>query len=211
MPKYSSTSDVAVGGNKFLKANDDGWFHMFVTASREGGVKHNGSPLDNAMFQITCEVLAATKEDCIGKTWDTTVYYPKPGSKDGGAFQGKIVDRFLLAMAVYKLKQLLDSQDRDFDADKDLVGRQFIVKLKTDKGSDDKEYIGVDGAHIYHPDDPAVADQPKNADYLKPAVLPAARRLTDDEKKQLVEMGKAKAKPPGPESVAAGGKSVASI
>jgi hypothetical protein len=108
---------------------------------------------------------------------------PKLDSKDGGKFTKKIIDRFLRATSLFTDEQLEDTANElDFDSN-DLVGRQFLVKLATEDGTDNKKYLKISFSDIFHPDDPEVKDQPKNAEYLKPSFFPPEWRRDPSAKK----------------------------
>lgn len=195
--KWNPGGDTSQGGGKFLREGDDGWHHVVITAAREGAVKSDGNPINNAMAQIECEVIASTVPTAVGKAWENTFFQPKLNGKDGGAFTKKVFDRFLMATSMATQEQL-DNPESELDINMEsMVGRQFIVKLATEDGDNNKKYLRIAYADIFHVDDPAVKDQPKNEQYLKPDFFPPEWRW-DPAKKAAAAAPKAPTPPAKP-------------
>lgn len=170
---WNPGGDTSVGGGKFLAKGDDGFYHFVIIGAREGGLSYDQKPLDNAAFQLECEVVGGTVDANVGKSWELTAFWPKPSDKNEGAHAKKLIDRTLLATSM-ATKAELENPENALDINTDLfVGRQFIAKLVTEPSFNDpnKLYIKLSFTDIYHVDDPAVKDQPKNAEYLKPSLF----------------------------------------
>jgi len=148
------TGDDFSGGGSFLR--DPGTYHVCVVDVDENPSKRDGSLIDNAAFRIHLEVLAGTVGGQEGKSTDVIFFYPKVQSKNEGAFARKLMDRYFLAVG------LVTEADKAKELEIDLQmakGRHFIVKLEHD---DEQKYLRVAFADIFHVDDPAVKEVPKN-------------------------------------------------
>lgn len=143
------------GGSSFLR--DPGTYHVCVVDIDENPSKRDGSLIDNAAFRAYLEVLSGTVGGQEGKSCDIIFFYPKVQSKNEGAFARKLMDRFFLAVG------LVTEADKGKQLDINLQeakGRHFIVKLEHD---DEQKYLRVAYSDIFHVDDPAVKEVPKNA------------------------------------------------
>jgi hypothetical protein len=152
--KHQTGDDFSTGGT-FLR--EPGTYHVCVTELDENPAKRDGSLIDNAAFRVYFEVLTGTVKGQEEKTGDIIFFYPKLQSKNEGAFARKKIDRFLLSVG------LVSEADKSKDLEVDLrqaIGRHFIVKLEHD---DEQKFLQVAFADIFHVDDPAVKDIPKNA------------------------------------------------
>ena len=152
MPITHETGSDFDAGGKFLSA--EGWYHLVVTSATDTPTKRDGTIISGAAFRVDCTVAAGTSPNCQDKQCDITFFAPKASSKDGGEFSRKVIDRAFLAMNA--IDPTGKNKTVSIEAT-DLVGQQFIAKF-----SKDDKYLSLDGANIYHVDDPEVKDQPKN-------------------------------------------------
>lgn len=164
---WDTGSDTS-SGNLWL--DQDGWYHLAVEAASEYPTKNDGTLIDNALFRLDCRALAGTAPKCEDKNCDITLYAPSSTHKDGGEFAHKKIDRTLIALNV------IDPQDRNKRVEIDVSkfeGQQFLVKLSKREGY---RRLDLDGANIYHVDDPEATHVPRNAKALK-LIPPEHRRI----------------------------------
>lgn len=159
------TGDDFDAGSRFLSL--PGCYHMIVTYVRDPAATKDGAPIAGGLFSVGLAVLAGGDGNQRNKTLDLTFFEPSIDAKDGGKFQRKKIDRFLLAMS------LVDEQAKDKDIDINLgvcAGRQLCVKLESrpykDKQGREKEGLDIHFSDIYHVDDPEVATWTKCAKSL---------------------------------------------
>lgn len=138
----------------FLK--EPGWYHLCVTEMDETPINRQGQLIDNAAFRVHFEALAGTVGGQEGKAGELTFFHPRPTSKDGGKFARKKIDRFLLAVGL--IDENVKGKAVDIDVQQ-AVGRHFVAKLEANEHG----YLELAFTEVYHPDDPAVAHQPKDA------------------------------------------------
>ena len=146
------------GGGKFLA--EPGTYHMVILEMTETPTKRDGTLIQNAAFRATMSVLAGTVEGQDEKIYEATWFHPNSGSKDGGAFDTKKIDRFLLSTG------LIEDGDKEADVELDLskaIGRQVIIRLE----KRDEKYLQMQGADIFHVDDPDAKSCPKKESALK--------------------------------------------
>jgi hypothetical protein len=175
--KYKTGGDFDTGGG-FLKA--PGTFHFCITGVEENptkkGKQNEGQLIDNAAFRVDLEVLAGTADGCVGKTCDIVFFHPKPSDKNEGAFAKKKIDRFLLAVNLVKE----EDKEKELDIDLNLAtGSQLVAKMEL---NEDGKHVGLAFADIFHVDDPAVAQVPKDAEALQ-LIAPSKRRIGSQPKK----------------------------
>lgn len=166
MVKWRTGSDHSAG-SKYL--DQPGTYHMIVMGIDENPTKRDGGLIDNAFFRASLTVLAGTVDGQKDKTVDLLFFYPKEGSKDGGAFATKQIDRFFIATG------LIQEGQTDTDVDLNLqkaCGRQIVAKLELDQ---DGKHLRLSYADVWHVDDPACKAIPKNEESLR--LLPTSQRL----------------------------------
>lgn len=149
-----------------------GWFHLVITNFEYPALDQNGQIMDWALFRVTCEVLASDPEGLDGKPVSLTVSAPKPSARDGGKFQRKVADRFLLATSVVDPSQ--KNAKVSIDPER-MTGRQFITRLKlAEKEGKVTTYLEFAGSEIYHVDDPAVKSAPRSSQAID--MIPSSLR-----------------------------------
>ncbi len=149
---YESGGDVSTG--KYL--DQPGFYHFVITEAREIAQKRDGSVINGMLCQFECQVLESSVAGQEGKEWSVCIKAPRADMKDGGEFTRKIADRWWLALNALTRVQIEQKARVSINVES-LRGRQFVAKLK----SADK-YMDLDGADVYHVDDPAVKDQKKS-------------------------------------------------
>jgi hypothetical protein len=167
---YEVGEDLSAGGTRL---SDPGCYHMIVTEIRVPGANKDGKPIPNSRFTVACAVGDGTVPNRKGKTVDLNFFEPSLSAKDGGAFQRKKSDRFLLSIGLLKEADLGKQVRVPI---KQAVGRQFCVKLEAAKDKQGKEtgYLDISFADIFHVDDPEVATWPKDTAML--AHIPRSQR-----------------------------------
>ena len=177
--KHETGGDLSNSG-KWIE--QEGWYHFGVIAATETPTKRDGSIIAGALGKIDVEALESTAKSEIGKGMDITLWPPEARHKDGGDFARKCLDRYWLALNL-ATRQQLEAKGTALEIDLAKArGAQFIAKLV--KSSDGK-FMQVDGANIFHVDDPAVKDQPKNVKAL--AIIPPAHRWAGEQSKPASE------------------------
>ena len=151
--EYEGGGDVSNGG-KYL--DQDGYYHFVITEAREVAQKRDGSVIAGMLCQFECQVLASSVPGQEEKEWSVCIRAPRADMKDGGEFSRKLADRWWLALNAMTRVQIEQKARVSINVEQ-LRGRQFIAKLKKSE-----KYMDLDGADVYHVDDPAVKDQPKN-------------------------------------------------
>lgn len=142
----------------------EGKYHILVTAVIEEPTKENGELIDAIQLEGICE--GGTDPSQAKKSLQIK-FFNGTSDKDGGAFAAK--KQLRLADACNLLKPAKPGQEVEVDWKK-AAGSQIIVYLK----KSDKGYMELDRLHVYHIDDPEVADVPKNMQAVK--LIPAANR-----------------------------------
>lgn len=142
----------------------DGKYHILVTAVHEEPTKESGELIDGIQLEGTCE--GGTEPSQVKKSIKMTLFNGA-NDRDGGVFATK--KQLRLADACNCLKPTKPGQDVEVDWSK-AAGAQIIIYLK----KSEKGYMEMDRLHVYHIDDPEVADVPKNAKTL--ALIPPAKR-----------------------------------
>jgi hypothetical protein len=154
--------------------DDGGWwdqsgtYHVLINDISE--TDKDGKLMDG--FRVSGEVVAGTNESQIGKQANFTLFNGKMSHKDGGNFARKRQAKFFVAAGILgpeDIPAIEARKIRGINLQKG-VGSQIIVTVE--KGD---KYMDVKGTSIYHVDDLAAKDCPKNEKVL--ALLPADRRL----------------------------------
>lgn len=170
---YESGGDLSTGG-KFLR--DEGTYHFFIVAVDERPTKRNGDLINNAAFRVSLEVLKGTAEGQKGKLADILFFNPTISATSDGSFAKKKLDLFFLATAMRSESELSEKGRKQEIELADLVGRQFVAKFHIEKDDNGKDQIGLCFADMWHVDDSAVANIPKDADALA-MIDPKLRRI----------------------------------
>jgi len=169
MATYKKPASMAV--STFL--DKPGWFHFLVNLIDEQPTKRDGGAIDGIRVECTC--LGGTEASQEKRSFDPVLFNPSENHKDGGEFATRVHLR-LADACCFPLPAAGEEVDIDWSKAK---GSQIVALVKLSKGQDGKERLEIDGAHIYHVDDPDVKEIPKNQKML--ALLPASkRRLSKD-------------------------------
>lgn len=152
------------GGGNYLR--EPGTYHLCITEIKDEAIGQSSG------LKVTAEVMAGTVPDQKGKTVTLTFWHPKLNSKDQGAFSRKRQARLLVAANVLKQEQL--GQRVSIDLNK-AVGQQVIATLDYDSKDEEKKYLELNYADIFHIDDPDAAKFPRDDAAI--AMIPKANRL----------------------------------
>lgn len=147
----------------------EGQYHLLVNLVDEQPLSKDNAALDGIGLEASC--IGGNEPSQVKRTFRQTLFNPSENHRDGGEFATRVHLRLADACG------LLGNADADEEVEIDwskAKGAQIVVYLKTEIGKDKKERLQIDGAHIYHVDDPEVAHVPKNEQMLK--LLPAAMR-----------------------------------
>lgn len=140
--------------------NADGWFHVLVTKVETQPTKEDGSPINAKKFGF--RVLAGTEPSQKGALHNEFINNPSMSHKDGGEFARKTNARAAIAMNCLQ-PGAQGKVQVDWNR---ALGQTLVVKVAKNKNDD---YLGVDGAHYYHVNDPAVAEIPKDMSVVQAA------------------------------------------
>lgn len=166
MATYKRPGSLAV--TQFM--DKPGWSHFLVNEIDEQPTKQGGESLDGIKLDLTC--VGGADETQVKKAFMPLLFNPSESHRDGGEFATKVHLR--LADACCLLGNTAAGEEVDIDWSK-ARGRQIIALLKLGKANDAGERrLEIDGAHIYHVDDPEVSHVPKNNATL--TLLPAGLR-----------------------------------
>lgn len=152
-----SESTESSGGN-YCKL--PGKYHFVITGMTPNPSKKNGEPMMNCL-QVDMEIIGGTVPSEIGKTFEANFWKGKDTDKDQGEMANLKLTRLSLALGgqhVPRGKGAIDVANAK--------GRQIVMELAMRVGTDKKERCDVNYANIWHIDDPAVRDVPKDADFI---------------------------------------------
>lgn len=171
MATYKKPGSLAV--TQFI--DKPGQFHFLVNNIDEAPTKQDGSSIDAIKLDLT--VQGGTDETQIKKAFSPLLFNPSESHRDGGEFSTKVHLR--LADACGLLPKAEADEEVEIDWSK-ARGRQIIAFVKFGKKKEGEEpRLEIDGAHIYHVDDPEAKHVPTNKAVL--ALLPASlRRISTD-------------------------------
>lgn len=170
MATYKKPSNMGV--LQFI--DQPGWYHLLVNNINEEPQKNNGEVMDAIRVETVCQ--AGTNPEQAKKSFSPLLFNPSEGDSDGGEFKSKIHLR--LADALCLLPPASAGEEVEIDWQK-AKGRQFIALAKWGKERNGEKFMEIDGAHIYHVDDPDVAKVPKNMQAVN--LMPASmRRISTD-------------------------------
>jgi len=170
--QYKAPGSYETGGDWIT---EPGTYHLVVTDATETPVSKSGQQLD--AFRVSCTAVEGTVRDANGKftqidkTIELLLWNPKLTDKNEGEFARKKQGRMLIALGL--INENLKNQTAEIDL-ADAVGRNIIVTLEQRDGNDDRQYLDIHFADIWHIDDPAGAKFPRNDEVLKMA--PASHR-----------------------------------
>lgn len=147
----------------------EGQYHCLVNVVDEQPTKKDGSLLDGNRF--TLSILAGTEQSQVKRTFDPLLFNPNESHRDGGEFANKVQWRMADACNLIPPN---GAAEVEIDWQK-AKSAQIVVFVSLGKPKDGKDgMLGIDGAHIYHVDDPEVAHVPKSEPHLK--LIPAGYR-----------------------------------
>ena len=177
MSDYEWEQPDEFGGGNFLKT--PGTYHLSILDITTEG--KDGELIDG--FRVNLEVLDGTggrdKTKCTvaGQTCNITFFNGKMTHKDGGRFQRQKQAAFFVAANIITFADvpaILARKLGKVDLERARV-QQIVATLELD----DKGYVQVSGASVYHVDDPAASPFPKSKEAL--SLLPKSSRRTPDE------------------------------
>jgi len=151
---FDCPEDTSAGGN-YLEV--DCWAHVAIVAVNTSPRDKDGNARQNAIVELTMEVLAATVAGQEKKLVTEIIWGPKLDARDGGAFAKKKIARLALATGLISKGAKGKRISVDFS---NLQDRQMIVQFK--KSGDEKMYMGIAFADMYHVDDPEKRDVPRD-------------------------------------------------
>ncbi len=147
-----------------------GTYQLFVVDSEEQATDKDGRPCEAST--VTCEAVAGTATGFEKKQIKLWINWPSANHKDGGAFARRVQTRWLVALGKLSPKSIGGRVSVDLTRET-TMGCQFFATLKK---KDNTEKLEVDGANVYHVDDPEASAFPRNEKML--AYLRPDQRLT---------------------------------
>jgi hypothetical protein len=165
---FDQSESVEGGGGKYVKK--PGKYHFLVTELNAEAINKNGQPIDG--LKVGLEVVEGTDKTQIGHILETILFRGKPTDKDQGELANKKLTRLSLAFGGQHSPGGKGGINTETD-----IGKQLVAEV-AERERDNKKFIDLAYAEIYHVDDPAVAAVPKSADALK-LIPPALRKKFD--------------------------------
>lgn len=163
-----------------------GTYHFAVMNADEQPTYRGGDKKGQLMdgFEIEAAVQAGPEK---GKSHRFFIRNPNLSHKDQGAFCKAVRGRWLEAIAVVDPSQygktvtieLVNSSGNVL-----VMGRQFIATMKQEKSNNGKEYLDLDGAKVWHIDDPNADKCERNQAALAPNIYPPKLRRSPESFKQ---------------------------
>src|SRR4051794_12618372 len=98
MAYQAQTGEALANDGDFLQ--QPGFYHLCVTDCDDPATKQDGSLLDGAVMNLYCEVLDGNVAGQKKKPIKLTLWEPKPGDRDGGAFRSKVLERYAIALGL---------------------------------------------------------------------------------------------------------------
>lgn len=166
---FDAPETVDTGGGNWLK--EPGTYHAIVTGQKENPVSKDGVGLD--AIEVTLQILAGTVDGQKDRTVDVKFWNPKLNGKDGGLFARQKQARLYIATGLMDESKLGQGVRINLA---DAVARQVVLTL--DHSDEEKKYLELSYANIWHIDDPDAAGFPKCAEHLK--LIPADQRRKPD-------------------------------
>jgi len=165
--------------------SEPGTYHVVINDVREGETSQ-GKPIDG--LTITVEVLAGTVANQANKTRSETLFAPsiQDVEKETQTGQSGMARKKLAALFIASnvMDPNLLGKSVSIDTSK-MVGQQAVIKFDNQMERDGEgkytvktQYIHISYSDIFHVDDPAVKDIPKNAEAL--ALIPKEHRHSAD-------------------------------
>jgi hypothetical protein len=164
---FDAPEDMA-GESTYL--SEEGTYHMIITKVNEGhGPK--GGTIDGFSFEM--DALGGTVDGVVGKSHGETFFSPKLSDKETAQMASK---RKMAALFIAADLMRPDQLGKPVKIDlATMAGRQVMMKLarrmdkdeSTGKYTVPSKFLQINYSDIYHVDDPAVKDIPKNAEALE--------------------------------------------
>jgi hypothetical protein len=171
---WTPGGDTSTGGTW---ASEPGTYHLGITNVQDPPIDKNGAPVSNGAFRIECEIMGGTVPSQVGKTLDVLFFHPKGSDDAGSKWARKKIDRFLIAVGLATQEQIEAKTPLKINP-VEANGRQLVARFEKEK--EDTKYLSLAFADIFHVDDPAVKDIPKNTDALK-LISAKLRRISGKE------------------------------
>jgi hypothetical protein len=179
-----TTEEVNNTESNFL--SNPGTYHFAVMSADENPTYRGGDKKGQMMdgFEIEAAVQAGPEK---GKSHRFFVRNPNLSHKDQGVFCKALRGKWLEAIAV------VDPSQRGKTVTIELVngngqvlvmGRQFIATMEANKGQNDKSYLDLAGAKVWHVDDPNADKCERNQAALSPNIYPPKFRRDPSSFKQ---------------------------
>lgn len=165
MATYKKPASMETSG--FLEK--EGQYHFLVSNIDEQPLNKDNSPVDAIRVEMSC--VGGTDASQVKRLFNQNLFNPAESHRDGGEFASRVHLRLADACCLMGKAEAGDEVEIDWSKAK---GAQIVAFCKIEKGKDGKDRLQIDGAHIYHVDDPEVAHVPKNEKML--ALLPPDRR-----------------------------------
>lgn len=147
-------ADIASGDENRLET--EGVFHFYVEDIKNGEMMYKDTAIDG--FSVKLKVLEGEcKDQELGLT-----FYSSADSEKGTVWAHKKINAFFIATNVMSLEQCKPGEKVTLD-EQSARSQQLIAEVR----KNDKGYLQLHFANVYHVDDPSVAKVPKNADALK--------------------------------------------
>jgi hypothetical protein len=165
----------------------EGEFHGYVKDVRSDMDRYKDTAIEG--YSVILQVLEGEQ---AGKSIGVCLRDGQPTHKDGGEFCAKVQSAFCVATNVLTPAQL-DGGQVSYD-EQNALNHQLCFKIKKGKPqSDGKQYLDLDGLHIFHVDDPRCAEYKKNAAAIQQ--IPPTFRKTPDFFEPLLPKKKGTASP----------------
>lgn len=160
-------------GNEGNFLSEPGTYHFAVLAVDEKPTSKDGRPLDG--FKAHCCALEGTAQGQAKKEIELMFFAPKMSDKNNGELAKRKMARFAAACGI--LPASAPGQRVTVDLQQ-AAGRQFVAEVErgTDAAGNATKFLQLAWANLWHVDDPAVKDVPKDAAAL--GLLPATLRKT---------------------------------
>jgi len=164
---FEAPEDIQGDGGNYL--TEPGTYHVVITAVKDG-LGPKGGAIDGFTFEM--DVLAGTADGCSGKTHTECLFAPNlTKSEDNQTMSKRKLAAFFIATGVMTPDQLGKAVSIDV---KKAEGAQLLIKLErqmlknesTGKYDVPTKFLQISYSDMFHVDDPAVKDVPKNKDAL---------------------------------------------
>lgn len=162
----TAKGDELTGGGDFL--NTPGTYHLLIDRIRVG-LNTRDEPLDGSTVEYT--VLDGDVQGQSGKKGHVTLWdikMDKPIEDQGVTV--RCLTNFFLAANVLQPKDLgeeVDIKPEESESQQVVMKLQYAQKKENGQYVEDRKFLRINFSDIFHVDDPAVANVPKDANALK--------------------------------------------